>query len=167
MDDMTTPDATEIERYLSILEGNVKEDIEKSNESVIDLGISLCGAKVGKRYLYEYGTRWLKIIEDKNDHWGVVHGFVGHDPDDKTYIEKSRISDMIQEMYLEPIDEEEKTLVESQNNNQLDEYIEKVDRYLLLNYDIDSSMMNEDWKSLMKEGYAPNEAAELAMLKEE
>ena len=160
--------AGDIQEYLNILQGNLSKEAVTENQ-IIDLGISTAGAEVGQIYIFDNGIRWAKIISEKDDHWQVEHGLLEYESDDIDYISKYNITKMIRsgEMILTEDDLDE--LFESFDEEFEDEFtifMEKVDRYLLINYSKESKDFEYLWEEAWKEEKFPNEAADEAVILE-
>lgn len=159
--------AADITKYLTILQGELpKENITESTD--VDLGISTHGAKIGNLYIFENGIRWAKIIGDAGDNWAVEHGLIEHESDDVTYVSKQDMSKMIREgemeLYVDEANETdilEETLVSS--NDLFEEYMNKVDRILLVNENAEHDNYDYDWEEAFDLGLTPFEAVEEAV----
>lgn len=162
--------AGDIQEYNRILQGDLpnKEVIEE--DQIINLGISTAGANVGQTYMFDNGIRWAKIISEKDDHWQIEHGLLEHESDDIDYISKYDITKMIRsgEMILtEAAEDDLDELFESYNEEFEDEFtmfMEKVDRYLLVNYQKESTDFEYLWEEAWKQDKLPNEAADEAII---
>ena len=161
--------AGDIQEYLNILQGNLSKEGIIENQ-IIDLGISTAGAEIGQTYVFEEGIRWAKIISEKDDHWQIEHGLREHESDDVDYLSKYDMTKMIRsgEMILTEFEENDlDELFENFDEEFEDEFtifIEKVDRYLLINYDRESMDFEYLWEEAWKEDKLPNEAADEAII---
>lgn len=161
--------AGDIQEYLNILQGNLSKEIVTENQ-IIDLGISTAGVEVGQTYIFDNGVRWAKIINENDNHWQIEHGFLEHESDDVDYISKYDITKMIRsgEMILTEVEEDDfDELFESYDEEVEDEFtifMEKVDRYLLINYKRESKDFEYLWEEAWKEEKLPNEAADEAVI---
>lgn len=163
--------AGDIQEYLNILQGNLSKEVV-AEDQIIDLGISTAGAEVGQTYIFENGIRWAKIISEKDDHWQIEHGLIEHESDDIDYMSKYDMTKMIRsgEMILTEVEEDDlDELFENFDEEIEDEFtifMEKVDRYLLINYSRESKDFEYLWENAWKEEKLPNEAADEAVILE-
>jgi len=161
--------AGDIQEYLNILQGNLSKEVVTENQ-IIDLGISTAGAEVGQTYVFDNGVRWAKIINENDNHWQVEHGLLEHESDDVDYVSKHDMTKMIRsrEMILTEVEEDDlDELFESFDEEFEDEFtifMEKVDRYLLINYSRESKDFEYLWEDAWKEDKLPNEAADEAVI---
>lgn len=161
--------ANDIQEYFNILQGNLPDKEAVTENQIINLGISTAGAEVGQIYVFDNGVRWAKIINKSDNHWQIEHGLLEHESDDIVYISKYDMTKMIRsgEMILTEGEENElDELFESFNEEVEDEFtifMEKVDRYLLLNYNKESKDFEYLWERAWKEKKFPNEAADEAV----
>lgn len=163
--------AGDIQEYLNIIQGNLSKEVVTENQ-IIDLGISTAGAEVDQTYIFENGIRWAKIISEKDDHWQIEHGLIEHESDDIDYMSKYYMTKMIRsgEMILTEVEEDDfDELFESFEEEIEDEFtifMEKVDRYLLINYNRESKDFEYLWEESWKEEKLPDEAADEAVILE-
>ena len=161
--------AGDIQEYLNILQGNLSKESITENQ-IIDLGISTAGAEVGQTYIFEEGIRWAKIISEKEDHWQIEHGLREHESDDVDYLSKYDMTKMIRSGEMVLTEFEENDLDELFENfdeefeNEFTIFMEKVDRYLLINYSRESKDFEYLWEEAWKEDKLPNEAADEAVI---
>lgn len=164
-----TESAADIIKYSNIIAGNIsKEEITEGSE--IDLGISTRGADVGNAYTFDGGLCWIRIISEEDDHWKVEHGLLEHAATDTTYISKNDMTDMLRsgEMVFSIIDEVD-ILEESLQTEDfyLDEFLTKVDRFLLINENKEVDNFDYDWNDAFNRGLSPLEAVDEAIILEE
>lgn len=163
--------AGDIQEYLNILRGNLSKEVVTENQ-IIDLGISTAGAEIGQTYVFEEGIRWAKIISEKDDYWQIEHGLLEHESDDVDFMSKYNMTKMIRsgEMVLTEFEENDLDgLFESVDEEFEDEFtifMEKVDRYLLINYERESTDFEYLWEEAWKEDKLPIEAADEAVILE-
>lgn len=161
--------AGDIQEYLNILQGNLSKEVVTENQ-IIDLGISTAGADVGQTYVFDNGIRWAKIISEKDNHWQLEHGLLEHESDDVDYMSKYDMTKMIRsgEMLLTEFEENNlDELFENYDEEIEDEFtifMEKVDRYLLINYDRESRDFEYLWEEAWKEEKLPIEAVDEAVI---
>lgn len=167
-----TGSSDDIKEYLNIIEGNfpVKENINEDKS--IDLGLSTAGAVVGQLYLYDNGLRWAKLMEEDENHWIIEHGFLEYDADSVEYITKYDMTVMIRsgEMNLSENSIEETLLEESlilDDDDGFDDFMDSVERYLLVNESKETVDFEYDWRNAWSEGKTPVETAEEAILLED
>ena len=160
--------AADIVKYLDIIDENTSaENLQEETE--IHLGINTQGVDVGQRYFYDNGIRWIRILEDIDDAWLIEHGLIEHNAEDSMHISKQDISTMIKngEMILEEIKEEDILTESLFNEDEFSEFMERVDRYLLVNYMVESKDCNYAWKVAWAEGKLPSEACDEAIILED
>jgi len=159
--------ASDIQEYLNILQGNLPKENITENQ-IIDLGISTAGAEVGQTYVFDNGIRWAKIINENDNHWQIEHGLLEHESDDVDYMSKYDMTKMIRsgEMILTEVEEDLGELFESfeEVEDEFTIFMEKVDRYLLINYSRESKDFEYLWEEAWKEEKLPNEAADEAII---
>ena len=119
-------------------------------------------------YLFENGTRWAKIVDYDTENLKIEHGFREYEADSVGYITIYEMNRMISngEMVLfEEIDDIDDILLETDsNNNDFMKFIEKVDRYLLVNENKESSEFEYLWSEAWSDGKSPIDAAEEAII---
>lgn len=162
-----TESAADIQKYLNVIEGDFGNKQKVQEGQSIDLGISTGGADIGSRYLFENGLRWLEILQESNQFWVVEHGYIEHDADTQELLSKYDLTRMINlgEMMLDDIQSDD-LLLESSIDSEFNIFMEKVDKYLLVNYQMDSQHFNFDWRVLFEDGLTPTQAAEWVILEE-
>ena len=167
---MTKESAADIVKYLDIVDGKLPTDPLKEGDE-IHLGINTQGAMIGDQYLFDNGIRWMKITEESNQHWLIEYGLIEHDAENKQYISKQDLSSMIHsgELILHETDDQEDILTESlvSNDHEFEEFMDKVDRYLLVNHMMESQDFDYAWRISWAEGRLPSEACEEAVLLED
>ena len=165
-----TGSSDDIKEYLNIIEGNFPINESKDDNTPIDLGISTAGASMGQLYLYDNGLRWAKLVEDEENHWLIEHGFLEYEADSAEYISKRDMTNMIRsnEMILSEEIKDIDILEESLTlDDGFDDFMENIDRYLLINENKESVDFEYDWHNAWSEGKTPVETAEEAMLLED
>lgn len=156
-------DAKDIAKYIRILNGEIDNRTQMQEAAVVDLGTSLRGVEPGNVYAFDGGTKWLEIIADAGDCWEINQGATGYISENYSFIKKSTISQLIKEFYLEPCNA--KQLMEVNNSAaEFNQYLEKVDRYLMLNYQKSTADFDINWKDLFEDGFSPSEAAEYLLI---
>ncbi len=162
--------AGDIQEYSKIIQGKLPNEEIIAENQIIDLGISTAGADVGQTYIFDNGIRWAKIISEKDDHWQIEHGLLEYESDDIDYISKYDITKMIRsgEMILTEVAEDDlDELFETYDEEIEDEFtifMEKVDRYLLINYERESKDFEYLWEEAWKQDKQPIEAADEAVI---
>lgn len=158
-------ETVEIKRYLHILDGAQAAEVNPivNEDNTLYFG----NIKIGSRFLYEDGLRWIKVVSEKADKWIINYGFAGSKAEAQIAIQKSELSSLLCEDKIEYDDEKQESLFEGivETNTKYDEFMEKIDRYLLKNYQVESSNVEADWESLFEDGYSPSDAAEYAFLR--
>jgi len=164
---MTKESAADIIKYLDIVQNDGPEHTLKEGDEV-HLGINTQGATVGQHYLFDYGIRWMKIVEDNDQHWLIEHGLLEHDADEKQYITKYELSSMIHtgEITLNEVVDEDVLTESLKADTEFNEFMSKVDRYLLINYLVESKEFNYAWRVAWAESKSPLEACEEAIILE-
>jgi len=164
MNNHKSPEAIEIERYLRIIDGSSERTVRVTESDHVNTTIYFGNVKIDDILLYEDGTRWIKIVEDQDFDWVVDHGYIGNPSEGRIIVEKAEVSSMIRDNIL--YKDNSKTvspLLESDTAvTKFDIFLEKIDRYLLRNYQTDNTAYNTDWKSLYESGCLPCNAAEYA-----
>ena len=168
---MTEGSSDDIQEYLNIIDGKFPMKENSENDSSIELGVSIGGAMSGQTYLFDSGTRWATIMEEIDEHWLLEHGFLEHNADSVEYVSKYDMTNMIRsgDMHLLEDTVAETDILEetlSLNNGEFNMFIEKIDRYLLINEGRESTEFDYDWSDAWSEGKSPLEAAEDAILSE-
>lgn len=157
----------EMEKYLQIITENNEnnKNLVRTSviESLIENNIYFGNVSVGNNYIYEDGTQWIKILENKNTYWKIEQGFAGDAIGNKIDVKKSEVSTLLRDNKI--YQENNKLSIINENNNAYEIFLEKTDRYLLKNYQLESSNIKIDWKSLFEDGYSPSDAAEYALLR--
>ena len=165
---MTKESAADIVKYLDIVEGTQPVPLKEGD--MVHLGIDTQGVEVGQRYLFDNGIRWIGILEETESQWIVEHGLIEHDADDNLHISKREIASMIHngEMILHEVEYED-ILTESStiDDGEFNDFMMKVDRYLLINHMMESQDFDYPWKIAWAEDKIPSEAAEEAILLED
>lgn len=158
----------DIAKYLSIVEGRIETTpSEMNDEGHIHLGIHSAGASIGKIYLFDNGLQWLKIVSENADNWIVQYGLIEHQSNNFETISKRDLSSLIARGELELLNENHEIDLILESNNMLseyDEFLNKVNKYLLRNYNLESQDIDFDWVKAWKQGLMPDEAAEEAIL---
>lgn len=164
MNNHKSPEAIEIERYLRIIEGSNERTVLVTESEQVNTTIYFGNINVSDILLYEDGTRWVKIIEDQPFDWVVDHGYIGSPAEERIIVEKAEISSMMRDNILYRDNSASITpLLESDTAvTKFDIFLEKIDNYLLRNYQTDNSEYNTNWKSLYESGCSPGDAAEYA-----
>lgn len=168
---MTKESAADIIKYLDIVDGNLPSEKLVEGDSV-HLGILTEGADIGHSYTYDNGLRWAKITEEQGDHWLIECGLLEYETDNVEYMSKHDMASLIRKnvMILQE-DQDNDILTESlstkDNDNDFNKFIDRVDRYLLVNYMKESTDLNYPWKIAWAEDRIPSEAAEEAILLED
>ena len=167
---MTEESAADIIKYLDIIDGNIPTERLKEGDEV-HLGINTQGATVGNHYLFDNGIRWMKILEESDQHWLIEYGLLGHAANTEEYILMQDLSSMIRngEMTLYETIETDDILTESlsDDDSEFNEFMEKVDRYLLVNHLMESQDFDYAWKVAWAEGTSASEACEEAIILED
>ena len=166
--------AADIQQYLNIIQGDfLKKNQEKDsiNENhTINLGVATGGANVGSKYIFDNGLRWLKVLDESDQFWIVEHGFLEYDADSRELLSKHDLARMISrgEMVFEEIEELDGFLLETPNDEDgsFNIFMEKVDKFLLVNYQLESQFMDYDWSFAFDKGLTPFQAVEEAVLLE-
>ena len=155
---------TDIQKYLEIIYET--DDGSSSEPFLVEVSnVNCIGA--GQRYSYANGTRWIEIISDEDDCWLVECGLLEHSAQKTEFYTKRDIDLMIQNGDIVLCEETETDeLMESLNDKEFDHFIEKVDRYLLINEGKDSSDFSYNWRKAWTGKYPPAEAAQDAILGE-
>lgn len=153
----------DIQGYLTIIEGNnvrnpniIDENINQSINNMLD-----------KEYLFENGTRWAKIIDCDDENLKIEHGFREYEADSVGYItiyEMNRMISVGDMVLFEEVDSIDDILLESCDDNDFIEFIERVDRYLLVNENKESIELEYSWSEAWTDGKTPIEAAEEAVI---
>lgn len=169
---MTKGSSDDIKEYLNIIDGKFPLKENDGNETSIELGVSIGGAMAGQTYVFDNGARWATIMEEADEHWLLEHGFLEYEADSTEYISKYDMTNMIRsgEMSLMEDNLIETDILEeslSINDGEFNVYMEKVDRYLLVNEGRESDEFDYDWSDAWSEGKSSLEAAEDAILSEE
>jgi hypothetical protein len=153
----------DIIRYIDAVEGRIDAPVNESG--TIDLGMNTGGAEVDSLYSLDDGVRWLKIVEDHDSHWMIEHGWVDCYPDAEEFIYKQDLTEMIQDGVLRP-DQKSSTQIVSESQEQalFESWLDKVDRYLLTNYDMEHGILDYPWQVAWAEDKTPYEASEEAVL---
>lgn len=165
-----TGSSDDIKEYLNIIEGNFPVKENNDENIPIDLGISTAGAVIGQLYLYDNGLRWVKLTEEEENHWLIEHGFLEYEADSTEYISKHDMTVMIRsgEMNLLENLSEEIILEESLTlDDGFDDFIDSIERYLLVNESKETVDFEYDWHNAWSEGKTPVETAEEAILLED
>lgn len=155
----------DIIRYIDAIEGRIENP--HTNSDTVHLGIATGGAEPQDVFSLDDGVRWLKIVEDYGSHWQIEHGWVDCDPDTCEFIEKHDLTEMIQDGMLRPQEKTSTEIVnESQNRSQslYESWLDRVDRYLLTNYNMEHGVLDYPWKIAWAEHKTPYEASEEALL---
>jgi len=168
---MTKGSSDDIQEYLNIIDGKFPMKENSDDETSIELGVSIGGAMAGQTYMFDNGTRWATITEETDEHWFLEHGFLEYEADSAEYISKYAMTNMIRsgEMSLMEDNLTETDILEeslSQSGDEFNVYMEKVDRYLLVNEGRESDEFDYDWSDAWSEGKSTLEAAEDAILSE-
>lgn len=161
--------SADIQQYLKVIQGNFGEKEQLDENHIINLGVATGGAELGDRYSFENGLRWLQIIEESDQFWLIEHGYVEYEADTRELLSKHDLARMISrgEMVFEKFEEfDDDLLLESFNNDEFDIFMESVDKYLLVNYQIESQFIGYSWKEAFERGLSPNQAVEEAILLE-
>ena len=165
---MIMPESSaDIQKYSNIISGEFSKESPKEDD-IIDLVISTSGAQLNESYMFNNGTRWAKLIKDEGVSWLIECGFLEYDADVRELISKHNFAKLIKrnEMVLvEEIKEDNDELLESIDDDVFDDFMDKVDRYLLVNEGTESQNYEFDWKEANKDGMSPIEAAEEAIIK--
>ena len=158
--------STDIQKYSNIISGEFSKELPKEGD-IIDLGISTSGARLNESYTFNNGTRWAKLIKDEETNWLVECGFLEHNADIRELISKHNFSKLIKrgEMTLVEEVKDNDELLESIDDGVFGEFMDKVDRYLLVNEGTESQNYEFDWRGASKDGMSPIEAAEEAIIK--
>lgn len=135
---MTEGSSDDIQEYLNIIDGKFPMKENSEDETSIELGVSIGGAMAGQTYLFDSGVRWATIMEETDEHWLLEHGFLEYEADSVEYVSKYDMTNMIRsgEMHLLEDTVAETDILEeslSPNDDEFNMYIEKIDRYLLIN----------------------------------
>jgi len=166
-----TGSSDDIQKYLNIIEGNFPINESKNENLTIKLGMSTAGAEVGQLYIYDNGLRWTKLVEEADNHWGIEHGYLEYEADSTEYISKYDMTEMIRsgEMtLLENIQDEDVILEELITlDDGFDDFMNGVERYLLVNEGRESFDFDYNWSNAWSEGKTPLESAEEAILLED
>jgi len=164
-----TGSSDDIKDYLNIIQGNFPIMEEKQSPS-ISFGISTADADIGQLYLFENGLRWAKIINEVDNHWIIEHGFLEYEADSTEYISKMemtsmiRLNEMVKTIEEERVDILEETL--NMHDTDYDDYMNKIERYLLINENRETFEFDYDWKNAWSTGKDPIETVEDAILME-
>lgn len=161
----------DIQEYLNIIKGNFPKQENNEENTSINLGISTAGAQCSQTYIHDNGLRWVKLLEDDENCWLIEHGFLEHDADATEYITKHDMATMIRSGEMNLIEEsllEVELLEESLTleDNEFDEFMDKVERYLIINEDRESFDLEYDWHDAWLENKTPVESIEEAILLE-
>ena len=167
-----TGSCDDIQQYLNIVDGNFDKKEVINESKTVDLGISTGGASVGQVFHFEEGIKWARIIEEEGDHWLIEHGIVEYPAEMTEYISKFDLKSMINDGMMvlqensEEIGDTTDALFESIDSDEenFDDYINRVDRYLLVNENRESHEYSYDWREALSEGKTPQEAADEAIL---
>ena len=146
----------DIEKYLLILKN------EKLQESSLNENVTSINEMIGNIYTIDDGIRWIKIIDEKDNNWLIEHGFIEHEADGIEYLSKSNLSHMIihDELKLLEVKElEYDVIVESNNNQEFENFMDRVERYILINEQNESSTYTYNWKEAWEKGLDSSEAA--------
>jgi len=161
--------AADIQKYLNVIQGDFGKEEQLDENQIINLGVATGGASLGYRYSFENGVRWLQIIEESDQFWLVEHGYIEYEADTRELLSKHDLARMISrgEMVFEEIEDfDDDLLLECVDDNEFDVFMEKVDKYLLVNYRLETQFMEYDWKEAFDKGLPPNQAVEEAVLLE-
>ena len=167
---MTVGSSDDIKEYLNIIDGKFPIKESSDGNTLVSLGVSVGGATPGQTYMFDSGSRWATIIEEGEDHWLIAHGFLEYEADSEEYISKYDMTNMIRSGEMNLMEEslaETDILEESLTlDNEFNMYMDKVDRYLLINEDREATDFDYDWSDAWSEGKTSIEAAEDAILSE-
>lgn len=165
-----TESAADIIKYLDIVKGKISKD-NASEEIHVDLGISTRGADVGNAYTFDNGLCWARIIGEEDSHWLIEHGLLEHAAIDTAYISKYDMTGMLRsgEMVFTVIDEDKDILEEKLQTEEFyfDEFIVKVDRYLLVNENKEVDDFDYNWNDAFRRGLSSVEAVDEAIILED
>lgn len=160
---MSKPYVADIVHYIDAVEGRI--DVPMNESGSVHLGINTAGADVDNMYSLDDGVRWLRIVEDHDSHWMIEHGWVECDPDTEEFIHKQDLTEMIQDGLVRPLEKTSTQMVsESQDQTLFETWLDKVDRYLLTNYNMEHGVLDYPWKMAWAEDKTPYEASEEAVL---
>lgn len=151
----------DIGKYLSILQNEVLQETSSNDDLII------INEMIGNMYTVDDGIRWIKIIDEKDDTWLIEHGYIEHEADGIEYLSKSNLSHMIitDELKLLEIKElEYNFIVESIDDNKFEKFMDKVERYILINERHESSEYTYNWREAWEQGLTSSEAAEEAII---
>lgn len=167
-----TGSSDDIQEYLNIIEGNFPKNEQINENTSINLGVSTAGAVIGQSYLFENGLRWATLKEEDENHWLIEHGFLEYEADSEEYISKHNMSVMIRsgEMTLMENAYTEETILEESltlEDDGFEDFMDGVERYLLVNEGRESFDFEYNWSDAWSEGKTPLESAEEAILLED
>ena len=157
--------AADIQKYLDILQGNLRQPKKQINEhKIVDLGVATGGVEVGQTYTFDNGVRWANILNEENEHWLIEYGFIEHSADSQEYISKHDMAVMVGRGEMILHEKEDVLLENDEKNSGFEIFMERVNRYLLLNYDSESDNFSFDWNKAYESGLSPHEAADEAYI---
>lgn len=155
----------DIVRYIDAVEGRYDPTSTEPQDGSIHLGINEGGASVDSVYTLDDGVRWLRIMEDHESHWMIEHGWIECEADEQEFIQKQDLTEMIQDGLVRPMDRSPNEMIsESKSTALFETWLDKVDRYLLTNYNMEHSSLEYPWTVAWAEEKTPYEASEEAVL---
>lgn len=167
---MANESASDIRRYLKIVGSDAEPVLTEASQPVqssIDLGVSTRGVSVGQTYTYDNGLKWLKVISEDEQVWCCEVGLLEYQSHDVIAVSKVDLSQMVRtgEVVLhEATKASVEVLSESSTNKLFESWKERVDRYMLVNYGIESGDCDFSWEEAFENGLQPSEAADEAVL---
>ncbi len=164
---MTEESAADIVKYLDIIADEKEKPLQEGD--TVHLGVATQGVEIGNRYLFDNGIRWVSVLNETDSHWLVEHGLIEHDANDEQYVDKREMASMIHngEMILCESNYEDVLMESSEiDDGEFNDFMMGVDRYLLINYMIESQEFDYAWKIAWAEGKEPSEACEEAIILE-
>jgi len=168
---MTDSSCDDIQEYLNIVQGNFPINESQNDDDSVSFGVSTAGAIAGDTYIYDNGLRWAQLVEEEENHWFIRNGFLEYSADTEEYISKHDMTSMIRsgDMVLFEEDASDDVLLEetlSLEDGKFDDFMNNVERYLLINEGRETFDFDYEWSDAWLEGKTPSESADEAILLE-
>lgn len=160
--------SADIIKYLEIIE-NKGPMTGSVDETDIDLGATTEGVDIGKMYTFDGGLCWAKVVSEEDDCWIIEHGLLEHQAGGTEYMSKYDMAEMVRNGSMVYIEEELDILEESfeLEESGLDEFIDRVNRFLLVNEGKEVEDFDYNWNDAYSKGLSPVEAADEALILED
>ena len=154
-------EAKEIINYMHA----VNQMTESSEPQDNVLGRNGLGLDESHVFSLDHGTRWLQIVESDQYHFMIEHGYIDCEADQQEWIEKIHLAELVRDGTITIVNQRDnQKLQESHTHNDFDGWIDRVDRYLLVNYNLEHDQLEADWKDLYDQNLTPQEAADYAAM---